>query len=206
MRDLTYLAYSAFIISLIFGSLQLNGYGFQYLWPNTMWMNNLYPFSLFLQNICLTVFSIKYIDPRELHKYFLYTLRVYLGIITLFALLSFFFPYHISIMVGAAAFLPGIFLVTVISAYLIRKKRREAVFYTVAWSFLFAGVIITVGNRFGVVPNHFMTLWGFQIGTVFSISLFSLGLADRVNSLKNNLAEINITSRRQGGRADQGAV
>ncbi len=192
MRDLAYLAYSVFIASLVFGSLQLNGYGFQYLWPNTPWMNSLVPFSLFIQNICLTVFSIKYIDPRELHKYFVYTLKVYLGIIILFAVLTFFLPYHITIMVGAASFLPGILLVTVIAAYLIRKKRREAIFYTVAWSFLFAGVIITVGNRFGLLPNHFLTLWAYQIGTIFSISLFSLGLADRVNSLTKNLAEINI--------------
>jgi serine phosphatase RsbU (regulator of sigma subunit) len=192
MRDLTYLAYSVFILSLIFGSLQLNGYGFQYLWSNTIWMNNLVPLSLFLQNIFLTIFSIKYIDPRELNKYYVYTLWTYLGVITLFAILSLILPYHITIMVGAAAFLPGILLVTIIAAYLISKKRREAVFYTVAWSFLFAGVIITVANRFGFLPNFFITLWGFQIGTVFSISLFSLGLADRVNTLKNNLAEINI--------------
>ncbi|MBN1496656.1 MAG: SpoIIE family protein phosphatase [Spirochaetes bacterium] len=192
MKDVAYLAYSAFIISLIFGSLQLNGYGFQYLWKNTIWMNDLTPFSLFLQNACLTVFSIKYIDPRVLHKYFIYIFRIYLGTIVLLGALSLFFPYHIMIMVGAAAFLPGILLVTVIAANLIRKKMREAVFYTIAWSFLFAGVIVTVANRFGLLPNHFITLWGFQIGTLFSISLFSLGLADRVNTLKNNLAEINL--------------
>jgi sigma-B regulation protein RsbU (phosphoserine phosphatase) len=192
MKDITYLFYDLFIVSLIFDSLQLNGYGFQYLWPNVIWMNNLVPFGLFLSNLTLTVFSVKYIDPRELSKFFLYPMYIYIGTIAVFLILSLFLPYHLMIMVGAAAFIPGITLVMTISAYFIRKKRREAYFYSLAWSFLFAGVIVTVGNRFGLLPNNPFTLWGFQIGTVISMSLFSLGLADRVNMLKNNFEEINI--------------
>jgi sigma-B regulation protein RsbU (phosphoserine phosphatase) len=192
MRDITYLFYDLFIVSLIFVSLQLNGYGFQYIWPNIIWLNTLVPFSLFLANCTLTIFSMKYIDPRWLNKFFYYLMYIYIAIISLLMIVSLFLPYHIMIMAGAAAFIPGIALVTTISLYLIRKKRREAYFYNLAWSFLFAGVIVTVGNRFGLLPNHPVTLWGFQIGTVFSMALFSLGLADRVNMLKNNLAEINI--------------
>ncbi len=192
MKDLTYLSYAVFIAALVFVSLELNGYGFQYLWQNTVWMNDLVPFFLFATNLTLTVFSMMYIDYRLLPKFFRITMLVYLGIICAFLLLSFIMPYHLSIMIGAAAYLPGIALVTVISVMLILKKRREAYLYSLAWSFLFAGVIATVGNRFGLLPNNVVTLWGFQIGTVFSITLFSLGLADRVNSLKNNLEEMNV--------------
>ena len=192
MRDLTYLSYAVFIAALGVVSLELNGYGFQYLWPNRMWMNDMVPFFLFVTNLTLTVFSIMYIDYRVLNNYFRITLLAYLGIISVLLLASLVMPYHLSIMIGAAAYLPGITLVTVLSVTLILKKRREANWYTIAWSFLFAGVIATVGNRFGLLPNNIVTLWGFQIGTVFSIALFSLGLADRVNILKNNLEEMNV--------------
>jgi serine phosphatase RsbU (regulator of sigma subunit) len=192
MKDLTYLSYAVFIGALVFVSLELNGYGFQYLWPDAVWMNDMVPFFLFATNLTLTIFSMMYIDYRLLPKYFRLTMFAYLGTICLFLVLSPFMPYHLSIMIGAAAYLPGIALVTVISVTLIMKKRREAYLYSLAWSFLFAGVIATVGNRFGLLPNSVATLWGFQIGTAFSIALFSLGLADRVNSLKNNLEEMNV--------------
>ncbi len=133
-----------------------------------------------------------YINYRLISKYFRVTLLVYLGIICVLLLSSIIMPYHLSIMLGAGAYIPGITLVMILSISLIVKKMREANWYTIAWSFLFAGVIATVGNRFGLLPNNVFTLWGFQIGTVFSIALFSLGLADRVNSLKNNLEEMNV--------------
>ncbi len=192
MKDLTYLSYAFFIASLLFVSLELNGYGFQYLWPNTVWMNDMVPFFLFAANLTLTIFSMMYIQYKLLPKYFRIILFIYLGIISIFLLLSLFMPYHLSIMFGAGAYLPGITLVMILSVMLMLKKKREASWYTIAWSFLFAGVIATVGNRFGLLPNNVVTLWGFQIGTAFSIALFSLGLADRVNSLKNNLEEMNV--------------
>ena len=57
---------------------------------------------------------------------------------------------------------------------------------------LLLGVIVTVFNRFGVVGTNPLTLWGFQIGTVFAIALFSLGLADKVTVLTDDLQEINL--------------
>ncbi|OHD67646.1 MAG: hypothetical protein A2W19_11270 [Spirochaetes bacterium RBG_16_49_21] len=192
MKDLTYLSYTAFIVTLILVSLSLNGYGFQYIWSNTVWMNDLVPFFLFLTNFSLTAFSMMYADYKNLSKPLQYILFIYLGTISLFALASLILPYHLTIMVGAGSYIPGIIMVTFVIVDLIRKKSRDMYFYTLAFSFLFAGVIVTVNNRFGLLPNNIFTLWGFQIGTVFSIALFSLGLADRVNMLTNNLTEINL--------------
>lgn len=192
MKDLTYLAYAAFISSMILVSLELNGYGFQYIWQNQMWMNDMIPSVLFLTNLTLTAFSTMYINWRYLNKALRTMLFGYMGIVGLMLIVSLFLPYHIMIMIGAGIFIPGIAMVVFIGIYLIFKKKREAYFYAGAFSFLFIGVVVTVGNRFGILPNNFITLWGFQIGTVISVALFSLGLADRVNMLTRNLQEINI--------------
>jgi phosphoserine phosphatase RsbU/P len=192
MRDLTYLAYAGFIVSMILVSLELNGYGFQYIWSNYVWMNDMVPFILFLTNFTLTCFSMLYINWRLLNKAVRTILISYMSIVALLFFSSLFLPYGIMIMIGAGLYIPGIATVVSIGIYLITQKKREAYFYVLAFSFLFIGVIATVGNRFGLLSNNFITLWGFQIGTFFSIALFSLGLADRVNSLKNNLEEMNI--------------
>ncbi len=192
MRDYTYLWYAIFISSLTMVSLELNGFGFQYLWPNLPILNGMIPFTLFFTQFTMAVFTLLYINYRNLHILFLRAIQAYIVAVIVLGLLSLFLPYHISIMAGAGAYIPGIALITLGSIDLIRKRKREAVFYLVAFSMLLAGVVVTVMNRFGVLPNNFLTLWGFQIGTVISIALFSLGLADRVNSLQKNLEEINL--------------
>lgn len=192
MRDITYLAYASFIFSMTLVSLALNGYGFQYIWSNYIWMNDMVPFILFLTNLTLTAFSLMYIHWRKLIKGVQFLLLAYLGVVSLLMVASLMVPYHIMIMLGAGLYIPGIIIVVSIGIYLITRKMREAYFYVLAFSFMFVGVIATVGNRFGLIPNNVISLWGFQIGTIFSIALFSLGLADRVNTLKNNLEEMNV--------------
>ncbi|MBN2078690.1 MAG: SpoIIE family protein phosphatase [Spirochaetes bacterium] len=192
MRDYTYLWYAIFISSLTMVSLELNGFGFQYLWPNIPLLNGIIPFTLFFTQFTMGVFTLLYINYRNLHAVFFRSIQGYIVVVIVLGLLSLFLPYHVSIIAGAGAYIPGIALITLGSVDLIRKKKREAIFYLVAFSMLLAGVVVTVLNRFGALPNNFLTLWGFQIGTVISIALFSLGLADRVNSLQRNLEEINL--------------
>ncbi|TFH42306.1 MAG: hypothetical protein E4G96_03725 [Chrysiogenales bacterium] len=192
MRDYTYFWYAIFIFSLTMVSLELNGYGFQYLWPNIIWMKNLVPFTLFVTQFTMAVFTLLYIDYRGIKEIFLRAIQVYIAAMIIMGILSLFLPYHLSIIVGAGSYIPGIAPITLGGGDLIRKKRREAYFYSLAFSLLLAGVVVTVLNRFGALPSNFLTLWGFQIGTVISIALFSLGMADKVNSLKENLEEINL--------------
>lgn len=194
MRESTYLWYGIFIIALTMISVSLNGYGFQYLWPNTLWVNNLVPFLLFFAEVTLFIFVMKYINYRDLSKILIRTVYIYVTAIALAGIVSLFLPYHWMIMAGAGSFIPGIALgfICLINILLRKKSNREAFFFVLAFSFLLAGVVVTVFNRFGILPDIFIFVWGFQIGTIFSIALFSLGLSDQVNNLKNNLQDMNV--------------
>jgi serine phosphatase RsbU (regulator of sigma subunit) len=192
MRDLTYLSYAVFIFGLMMVSLCLNGYGFQYVWPNLVWMNNSVPFFLFFTQLTMAIFCVLYMGVEHIPVIIRRIIYGWLGVIALMAIASVFLPYALMISVGAGAYLPGIALISFASGYMIRQKRRESYFLTVAFSTLLIGVVFTVLNRFGLLGSNPVTLWGFQIGTVISIALFSLGLADKVNVLTTNLAEINV--------------
>ena len=155
-------------------------------------MNNTVPFFLFFTQFTMALFCLLYMGldfiPINLRR----VIYGWLGLIGLMALASVFLPYNLMIAAGAGAYLPGIALISFAGGYMVRQKKREAYFLTVAFSALLIGVVFTVLNRFGVLGTSPLTLWGFQIGTVISIALFSLGLADKVNVLTNNLAEINV--------------
>ncbi len=59
--------------------------------------------------------------------------------------------------------------------------------------FIIAGVLVTTLKNTGILPNNFFTIWAFQIGFTLQIILFSLGLTDKLNTLKNRLAEMNLS-------------
>jgi len=192
MRDLTYLSYAVFIISLAMVSLCLNGYGFQYLWPNLIWMNDTVPFFLFLAQLTMAIFSFLYMGINDIPRPIRRTIFTYLGLIALLGIASIFLPYSLMIAVGAGSYLPGIAIIAFTGIFMMRRKKRESYFYALAFSLLLLGVIFTVLNRFGVLGTNPLTLWGFQIGTIFAIALFSLGLADKVTVLTDDLQEINL--------------
>jgi len=191
MRDMVYLWYSLFLISMAMVSLALNGYGFQYLWPETMWLNDLVPHILFLTIITMILFSRHYLSSRRDYPTFDIIVRSYVVLSFSGLITAFFLPYSIMIKIGAAAYLPPIALIVYPMTDSIVKRLPVNRYYTFAFSMLFIGVIITVLNRFGLLPNNLLTLWGFQIGTVFCVALFSLGLAEKVNNLNRNLKELN---------------
>ncbi|PKL37296.1 MAG: hypothetical protein CVV44_16830 [Spirochaetae bacterium HGW-Spirochaetae-1] len=191
MRDITYFWYSSFLISLTLVSLSLNGYGFQYIWPTVPALNNITPATLFLSIITMISFSRSYMNTKVNFPMFDRVAFFYGIFITACIFISFLVPYSLGIRVGAAAYLPGIGIIAFPMADSVIKKNREHQMYTLAFSTLFVGVIVTVLNRFGLLANHTWSLWGFQMGATASIALFSLGMANKVNNLNINLRKLN---------------
>jgi len=193
MRDLTYFWYSGFIFSVLLVSLSLNGYGFQYIWKNSPWMNEAVPFTLFFSVICMGLFTRSFIETGKNHPVLDKIILGYIILAIFCTAASCFVPYRFGIQAGAAYFIPGIIIILVSCVRLLLDRNRMARYYIIAFSALFTGIVITVLHRFGQIPGTAVTLWGFQFGGAISVALFSLGLADRVNMLTRNLRELNVT-------------
>jgi signal transduction histidine kinase/ActR/RegA family two-component response regulator len=67
------------------------------------------------------------------------------------------------------------------------RRCRSAYYYVLAWSALLFGVSVFATKNFGVLPHNFITNWGPQIGSALEVVLLSLGLADRINTLRKEL-------------------
>ncbi len=73
--------------------------------------------------------------------------------------------------------------------YLWWKGDRRGAIYTVGWSFLIISNIIYVGTTQGYLPSTFINRNIFHFGVAIEVLVFSLALADRLNTLRKEKAE-----------------
>jgi len=190
-RDQHYFFYTLFIFAYIFLSLSMNGLGFMFLWPNTIWLNNSTPFMLGITVGIAMLFSQSYFSTWKNSKKINILLIVMAIISFIFAIASWKLPYGLSVRLVSVNNALGAVTLVFIGIYFITQKKREAIYYSLAWIFTIIGTILTTGKNAGFLPNNFITIWSFQFGNVIQIVLFSLGLADKINSMKNELKVLN---------------
>ncbi|WP_114416584.1 GGDEF domain-containing protein [Marinospirillum perlucidum] len=87
---------------------------------------------------------------------------------------------------------PVVILLVVVASWRAWKLRafRPARWLLLAWSFLILGVTLFILAAQGILPHHFLTYYGFQLGAVSEILLFSLALADRIQVLQQEKEEL----------------
>ncbi|HSA16666.1 MAG TPA: 7TM diverse intracellular signaling domain-containing protein, partial [Spirochaetota bacterium] len=193
VRESTYVFYSIFIVTFILFQSTLNGFAFQYLWPESVWWaNNCLPF--FMANCVVTagLFIIRYVGSKKLrplvHRFIIF------GIILpmfLLSLVAFSGNYALSIKLSTAGTGAGALLITVTGVLMFLGRSREARFCVFAFSFLVVGVVLYSLKSFGVLPSNFATNWSVQIGSSMVILIFSIGLADKMNAMKRQLERFN---------------
>lgn len=194
IRERAYIYYSLFIVSWILFQLTLTGFAFQYLWPEQIWWgNNCLPFLMCLTQALNVLFIRNYIDTEKnfpvIDKFLIYGLFLPLVI---WSAGSFSGNYMLSITIATGLtvyFIISIYIITIFSAY---RGSRPARFLVTAYIFLIIGLMLYTMKTFGVLPSNFFTRWSIQMGISFLVVSLSLGLADKINTMKLHLANLNL--------------
>lgn len=184
-RSISYLWYIGFVTGFAAFINIRWGRAYQYLWPETPEINQY----MLLIPVCVTVaffvlFTYNFLDLSRLHKgiKFLATFLVAILIANIISLP--FIP-----MAQAAintTYLALIVITLCISSAVWRAcyRERSAIWYIAAWSMLFIICMIGVFEILNILEGDFFSSYGFPIGHAVEITLFSLALADKINSLK----------------------
>jgi len=193
IKDKSYLYYILYYFSFLSFQLALNGIGFQYLWPNNFWWQNIsLLFFTFLSIAFAITFARSFLEiPKrfpEMDKKF--KILFYLALFFLpFSFLNFY-----SIVAIVALVL--ILLTSLLVLYFFIRNGvgffRPAKFYLLAWGFLWIGSILIVLRIFAVIPDNLLTRWGQQGASLLEVVLISFGLADRINFMQRKLEDLNI--------------
>ncbi len=185
LRDISYLYYVSYIAVYGLFLFIWNGLAFQYLWAESpVWHNRSIIVFMGLSGLTVFRFSQSYLDTSHItpraHRFMNVMMLYFLvGIV-----LAFFLPYGVAIriMYGGPIFtLPIILTVSVIC---IRKGYRPARYFLVAWILLLTSIMMAALRNLNLLPSGALTIYGLQIGSAFEIFLLSLGLADRINIIK----------------------
>ncbi len=194
IRERSYIYYALFIFSWILFQFTLLGYSFQYLWPDWIWWaNNSLPFFMCVTMALVVKYGQSYVDAPRNYP-FHNRLLVYAGLAPLLflAALSLSIDYALAIRISTAftmVFTVGFYSLVL---YLAFKKDRQAMFIAIGFAFLCVGLVLYVLKSFGVLPSTLLTRHFIQVGISAMVILFSLGMADKINFMKNQLEDLNV--------------
>jgi signal transduction histidine kinase len=185
--------YIAFMTSNILFYLAWTGVGTQYVWPHSQFLIQR-GFPLFAHMVCVFIlaFQIVFLDlARNLPRAY----KLYVALIGCYSFVI------VAVLSGIPVSLIQKFttlgsggLTAVLSSgvaiMLMLRGNRQAMFFTLAWSFflifIFMGAIVAGG--FVDLPIS-LSIYGAQIGSAAECVLLAIGLADRINELHRKTKE-----------------
>ena len=198
-RERSNLYYLLYLLGLVFLQLSLEGYGFEFLWPKSVYLaNHMNPvaasFSVFfLLLFCREFLSLKTNLP-VLNKIFGYA-AVLLLLTFILAIPNIEWTYQNSILsINTIAFLLNVVIIP-IGILLWKRGFKAARFFVIAFVVLVMAVFLFILRNFGLIPNNLITEKSLMIGSAFEVVLLSLAVVDRFRFFKDQafvrLQEIN---------------
>lgn len=205
VRDPAYAFYVLYLLALTIVTAGVDGTGPQYLWPN-------WPAGAQILNLLAIYFTCGAL--AQFTRYFLElpdTMRAANRVLawlarSIFVLALLGAPvglwlgignpaaaqfYRIAVTTGVLLALSTVAFVGLASYVLLRHRVRQAAFYLAAFVLCFFGAALQILGQFGVLPASVLSNWGIPLGTVVQVVVLSLGLADRINTMKNRLEGMN---------------
>lgn len=186
LRDASYFWYLFHISAFGLVLFTLNGYGFEYLWPNSSWLaDRSVPLSICLALIGMQQFSRTFLEQPTRFKV---GNRISLGFIAffvVFGIASIWLPYRISTPVASSAVLAGVAWIVIATFIVMRRGYAPARLFLLAWGMFLLGTTIFTLLAFGLVPKTLLTEYGVQIGSALEMLLLSIALGYRYASLRN---------------------
>ncbi len=193
VRQLPYLYYVLYITAFVLFQFTLNGLSYQYLWPNASeWTNRFSPTSIGLAFALGVQFMRHFVDmkrhvPRFDRVVFVLGPCGGMATVALAQVAPVWLSVRVAIFVGITVIvisLPGV-------GWLAFKGNRQARYYLAAWTVFFAGILLYLFKSIGIIPTNAITEWTIQAGAALEVVLLSLGLADKINVMRRDLAGLN---------------
>ncbi|OUS07708.1 hypothetical protein A9Q81_01115 [Gammaproteobacteria bacterium 42_54_T18] len=185
MRDKTYLYYVTYILGFSFWLFSYYGFSFQYLWPNFPNLGNQSTVVLTCTwTIFMSLFVCSFLDLAQHFPRIDRFMKAFVVLMILTILMSFYGNYSLGILsvigLGVPACIAGI-----VAGFLSWKAGyRPARFFLIAWSALLISLVIFCLKISGILPTIWVIERSIQIGSAIEVVLLSLGLADRINTLR----------------------
>jgi signal transduction histidine kinase len=189
LRDRSFLLYVLFVLALGLAIAENTGLGKEFLWQNLPWWTNMASSTLFSWTFatalffCRNMLGIKELLPRW-DKPMQYLGYLYLVLPLLYAV-AYAQTAYVSLYFYIAT-LVFILAVCLRAAYL---RQRSAYWFLLAFLGVMAGAMAQVLRYMDLLPVHWSTEYGLQIGSAVQLLLLAFALGDRFNATRKNNAK-----------------
>lgn len=187
VREASYFYYMCYVTSMALFLSCLNGFSFQYLWPDSLvWNDKAVAVSISSVVLFGLLFTRIFLDlpgykPR-MNQWSIY-LVIFLSVQLL---LCFVLPYQSVIHLVILNALVMIFFSLFAGILRWIDGYSAARYYTVSWLVMLVGGVVLALNKLGLAPRNFLTENTLQYGSAIEVILLSFALADRLSMEKSN--------------------
>lgn len=181
VRDLNYLLYVGYTLSISLFQSVMIGDAPVYLWGNLPRLNeHIMPAAISLTAAFLIFFSRRVLDFRALSPS-ISRFLIWLGVLQLaLFLLAFILPYSLTIRIASVDALIVCITIIATAVYAAIRKEKSAIYFLFAWLMLLSGAIILSLVSLGFLPANAFTINAFYFGNTIEVTLLSLSLAERM--------------------------
>jgi diguanylate cyclase (GGDEF)-like protein len=190
LRESLYGIYLLATLSLSLVVVELNGHAFQYFWPDNLWLaDNQHVLLPALHFLAQSYWIRTFLDTRRRSPWadrgFL---AIMAGSLVMIAL-SLGGYYSLGNQLAFVLSIPFITLAVFSSLRVAWTGYRPARLFLVAQLFPLLGALLTLFRALGILPDTPITEHGMHIGISIEVLLFSLALAKRIDTLRQERAE-----------------
>lgn len=179
-KDRVYIYYVIYALCCAFNSFSEDGLGFQYLWPQTPFVNVLV--SLFTPLLLLSAFILYSFSFLEINRTAKSFKRVILSAYVLYILVYFVERFILdSQRVYQFLFLLPFLLIYIASFKIYFKGEKFARFFILAYTMIIISFIIYLFRIFDLIPDGFglFAVYSFNFGFMIEVVILSIALSDR---------------------------
>ncbi len=205
-----YLFYALYLLGLLFLFLHVNGFGYEFLWPDWPEFDRRIPYIGFISSMIFLVrFTEQFLGPGQLKKWEqkVFTLFFYVFCVSLvlsqFIFLDLFFK-KVYLFVFVSFLNAIFFIITLIIAFRIyRSGFKPALFYITAFLFLFSSfVFYTIRSMTSI--QGWLSLHIVQLGNFVEVMILTLGLAYWFKTIQDDKQkQLEVLSQKQKEMANE---
>lgn len=183
VKEMKYVYYILYLLSVAFYAMSLDGIGFQYFWPNSPgWnavVNGIFSFSIVLWAV---LFTVRFLNTKRKAIAFHYSLWLSLSVkIGLFCLGLFVDNKYFELTYFDS--IPFLLILST-SVFLLIKKYQAARFFVMAYGVLFIGISIKVLANYAIIPHNTLVYYSLHFAFLVEMVLLSFALGDRIRLMK----------------------
>ncbi|MFN8575848.1 MAG: response regulator [Candidatus Sericytochromatia bacterium] len=191
LKDITYLIYVIYIALTFISQMLIFGQAKQYILTDLeLFTNNIFFFVMFLTFALNIIFPSHFLELRKnfykASKYLNYLSILYIIIAFISLISGFYINGLIQIIV-----LFDISIITYLSLNALLNGNKSARFFLLAWVLFMFSVVFVALSSLGLISNTSYSLYFLPFGSSLQITLLSLSLADKFNSLRIEIYNTN---------------